>query len=116
MAPCPPFAVFNPSHIKQDVHRRLGRKYNWGFADCLDPEQSDFSRLHKLLLKYMRNELVDTCHGKFEQYEKDQAEKAAQARNTSVSIMEPKSFCWMAMAAAAIGTAGIAYQKFINKQ
>ena len=47
----------------------LGRNYEWGFVDSLDPKNSDFNRLHKLVLKYIREELVSTMklkYGKFE--------------------------------------------------
>lgn len=62
LAPCPPFSVMNPSHIKTSPKsRRLGRNYPWGFADCLDPHNSDFARLHKLLLVHLRGELTATA-------------------------------------------------------
>lgn len=59
LAPCPPFAIINPSYIKSETnggseYKRLGRNYEWGFVDSLDPNNSDFVRLHKLVLKYIR--------------------------------------------------------------
>ena len=63
LAPCPPFSVMNPSNIRispTSKHKRLGREYQWGFADCLDPSNSDFSRLHKLLLIHLRSDLTRT--------------------------------------------------------
>ena len=67
MGSCPPFAIINPSCIKTqaDGKDRLGRFYPWGFVDCLDPDNSDFTRLHKLVLKYIRVELIGTMHSKY---------------------------------------------------
>ena len=62
LAPCPPFSIINPSQIKCDENGQkiLGRNYGWGFADSLNPENSDFNRLHKLVLRYLRSELIWT--------------------------------------------------------
>jgi septin family protein len=58
--------IINPSQIKTEKgtggcdYKRLGRNYEWGFVDSLDPNNSDFTRLHKLVLKYIRKELEKT--------------------------------------------------------
>lgn len=53
---CPPFAIINPSvtKLKQDpdgkVTTLFGREYKWAFVDSNDPNNSDFSRLYKLII------------------------------------------------------------------
>ena len=68
LAPCPPFSIINPSQVKvktkSDQIYGLGRKYEWGWVDSNDPNNSDFSRLHKLLLRYLRSELISTVEEK----------------------------------------------------
>jgi septin family protein len=61
LSPCPPFAISNPSHLmkkKGGDTNILGREYHYGFAESLNPKITDFKRLHKLVLKYIRSELV----------------------------------------------------------
>jgi len=63
--PCPPFAIINPTHTKisdNGVDKRLVRVQKSGEADCLDKETSDFTRLHTLLLKYLKKELINTAN------------------------------------------------------
>lgn len=76
LAPCPPFAIINPSQIKSlkngaSEYKRLGRNYEWGFVDSLDPNNSDFTRLHKLVLKYIRKELIKTMDLKYDEWVKE---------------------------------------------
>ena len=71
LAPCPPFAIINPSHRKRSLKQdqlMLGRNYDWGFANSFDPNNSDFTRLHKLVLKYIRKDLIETMDSKYKLY------------------------------------------------
>ena len=93
LAPCPPFAVINPSQIRiskqkdgeAGMTKRLGRNYGWAFVDSLDPKNSDFTRLHKLILKYVRTELISTMEQKYKKYEEQQKEEEL-ASNSQSSI------------------------------
>lgn len=66
-----PFGIINPAHVMtvkadgQAISRKIGRKFTWGFADSLDPKNSDFSLLAKLICKYLRNEIECTMQQKF---------------------------------------------------
>lgn len=66
LQPCPPFAIINPSHIYvgKDGIPTLYREYSWAKVNSLDKDFSDFSRLHKLVIKYIRNDLIDTVNTK----------------------------------------------------
>ena len=79
LAPCPPFSIINPSQIKvnRDGKKLLGRNYGWGFADCFNPDNSDFSRLHKLVLRHVRSELIATTQQKYKNFDNDLAAKEA---------------------------------------
>ena len=61
LSPCPPFVIMNPSHIVRgkDNKNSLGRHYQWGFADCLNDEITDFNRLHKLILNPCKGDLIE---------------------------------------------------------
>jgi septin family protein len=62
--PCPPFAIINPTHIKisdNGIDKRLVRVQKSGEADCLDREISDFTRMHTLILKYLKKDLTSTA-------------------------------------------------------
>lgn len=71
LSPCPPFSIINPSQIKlkENGEKLLGRNYGWGFADCFNPDNSDFNRLHKLILRYLRSELIWTLQQKYQNFE-----------------------------------------------
>jgi len=61
-----PFSIINPSHLKNsDETKKFGRKYEWGFAESLNPKYSDFKLLHSLVSKYLRSELVSTMQQKY---------------------------------------------------
>jgi len=79
LAPCPPFSIINPSQIKvnRDGKKLLGRNYGWGFADCFNPDNSDFSRLHKLVLRHVRSELIATAQQKYKNFDNDLTIKEA---------------------------------------
>ena len=81
LAPCPPFAVINPSQIEKspDNKVRLGRDNLQGFVDSLDPRFSDFTRLHKLVLKIIREDLVNTLTLLYDSYEKELIQKTLKS-------------------------------------
>ena len=56
---CPVFKIINPSHTKRvKGQQKFGRQQEWGFADS--HSHSDFNSLHKLILKYIRVDLIKT--------------------------------------------------------
>jgi len=87
LAPCPPFSIINPSQIKvnRDGKKLLGRNYGWGFADCFNPDNSDFSRLHKLVLRHVRSELIATTQQKYKNFDNDLAVKEAANKQPSLA-------------------------------
>jgi septin family protein len=98
LQPCPPFAIINPSH---SLNQKVGRQYNWGFVDSLDPQNSDFRRLHKLVLRYMKSDLVSTMHRKYQKWD-DKIRNAAYK-----SKRAEQRYQTYAIAGIAISIAGI---------
>ena len=89
LAPCPPFAIINPSQIKissKEGGKRFGRHYNWGFVDSFDPDNSDFTRLHKLVLKYIRKELIETMDQKFKLFIDSEVKAKSQNERRSAAF------------------------------
>lgn len=63
LAPCPPFSIINPNcteFLNDGKNLRLVRKNQGCTLDVLDKKVTDFTRLHNLVLKYIRKELVLT--------------------------------------------------------
>ena len=63
LAPCPPFSIINPNYVEyinDGKVLRLVRKNQGCTLDVLDKRVTDFTRLHNLILKYIRKELVLT--------------------------------------------------------
>jgi septin family protein len=63
LAPCPPFSIINPNcveYINGGKVLRLVRENLGCTLDVLDKKVTDFTRLHNLVLKYIRKELVLT--------------------------------------------------------
>ena len=80
--PCPPFAIINPNILitKKNGKQMLGRKFNWGFADSFDKENTDFRCLHKLVIRYIREDLIGTINQKFVTFESKKREEQLEAQ------------------------------------
>ena len=71
------FKIINPSHAKKEQGRKkYGRQLDWGFADS--HSHSDFNSLHKLVLKYIRVDLVKTMKMKHNIWQRRQQEIEAE--------------------------------------
>jgi len=71
----PPFTIVNPQCIIEENHRtRAGRQYPYGFCDAFSAVTSDFTHLHKIVIKYTRLDIINVCDDKYKKFIKKQKE------------------------------------------
>ena len=62
----PPFTIVNPQCIHEGKDRTsAGRQYPYGFCDAFSAVTSDFTHLHKIVIKYTRLDIINVCDEKY---------------------------------------------------